>query len=217
MGKSYYNIIEVLTGIYTVDDGVIKILLKKKKTNPYKGAWILPGNILSNEETFETAARTIAYDNAGIIANKMWQCHVFSQLNRDPDERIIAAVYSAVAAGPVRLNSDYELKWFRIDKLPRLGYDHEKIIKEIYDLLKKKIIHNDDNIIKEFFPDVFTLNEFQAFWEFVTDEVYDRRNFRKKLILQNYIKETNQQAKNKTGRPSKLYKFTDSLEEDSLI
>ena len=109
MGKSYYNIIEVLTGIYTVDDGVIKILLKKKKTNPYEGAWILPGNILSNEETFETVARTTAYDNAGIIANKMWQCHVFSQLNRDPDERIIASVYSVVASGPVRLNSDYEL------------------------------------------------------------------------------------------------------------
>ena len=38
-------IIETLINIFTVEKGNLKILLQRKKEDPYKGYWILPGKI----------------------------------------------------------------------------------------------------------------------------------------------------------------------------
>ena len=218
MGKSYYNIIETLAFICCNDEGNFKILLKKKKTDPYKGYWILPGNILSNEETLETSVKNTTYEMTHIIPKKMIQNHVFSDLNRDENERIIASVYTVIVLkNLVHENNEYEVKWFNIDDLPKLGYDHEKIIKRTFDSLTKKVIYNQNNILKEFFPYDFTLGEFQKFWEFIVKEKVDRRNFRKKLISQGFIAQTGEEDKSKVGRPSKLYCFTDKLKEGSLV
>ncbi len=215
--KSYYNVIEVLTFICCNDDGKFKVLLKKKKTEPYKGRWILPGNILSNEETFETSVKNTTYEVAGIIPKKMMQNYVFSNLNRDVDERVIASVYTvSVLKSLVNLNDEYEAKWFDIDNLPVMGYDHEAIINEVFNSLRKRIIYNDNNILKEFFPFDFTLSELQKFWEYIIKGKTDRRNFRKKLISQGLVVETGEKEKTKVGRPSKLYCFTDKMQEGSL-
>ena len=215
--KSYYNIIEVLTFICCCDEGHFKILLKKKKTDPYKGKWILPGNILSNEETFETCAKNTTYETTGIIPKKMMQNYVFSDLNRDADERIIASVYTvSIIKNLAHLNEEYEVAWFDIDNLPVMGYDHKKIITEVFNTLRKKIIYNVDNVLKEFFPYDFTLTELQKFWEYIIKEKTDRRNFRKKLISQGFVAQTGEEDKTKVGRPSKLYCFTDKLKEGSL-
>ena len=215
--KSYYNIVEVLTLIGCQDNGHFQILLKKKKTEPYKGNWIIPGNILSNEETFETVVRNTTYEIAGIIPKKMLQNYVFSDLNRDASERIIASVYTvSVLKNLVHENKDYETGWFDIDNLPIMGYDHKKIVKEVFASLRKQIIYNTDNILKDFFPYDFTLGELQKFWEYMASEEIDRRNFRKKLISQGFVAQTGEEDKRKVGRPSKLYCFTDKLQEGSL-
>ena len=51
--KDYEQLLETLIGIFTIDKGKIKILLMHKKNEPYKGYWILPGDVLSNKETLE--------------------------------------------------------------------------------------------------------------------------------------------------------------------
>lgn len=215
--KSYYNIIEVLSFICCNDAGDFKILLKKKKTEPYKGKWILPGDILSTEETFETSVKNTTYEVAGIIPKKMLQNYVFSDLNRDEDERIIASVYTvSVLKNLVHLNKNYEIGWFDIEHLPVMGYDHEKIIMTVFNNLSHKIIYNVDNVLKEFFPYDFTLSELQKFWEYIIQEKTDRRNFRKKLISQGLVAQTGEKYKTKVGRPSNLYCFTDKLTEGSL-
>ena len=53
MAQRYYNIIESLATIFTIDQGKIKVLLMRKKSEPYKGYWILPGGIVANNETIE--------------------------------------------------------------------------------------------------------------------------------------------------------------------
>ena len=47
------NTVETLVNIFTIDKGQVKILLLRKKDEPYKGYWILPGGIVSNNETVE--------------------------------------------------------------------------------------------------------------------------------------------------------------------
>lgn len=218
MGKSYYNIIETLAFICTVKEGNLQILLKRKKTDPYQGCWILPGNILSTDETLETSVKNTVYETTGVIVKKMMQTNVFSDLNRDAEGRIIACSYAIVINQDKVLKSkDMETKWFDIKALPKMGYDHEKIINTVFNSLTKKIIYNENNIIREFFPNEFTLGDFQKFWQGITNESYDRRNFRKKLISSGLIMETGNYNRTKSGRPSKYYNFTDKLSEGNLI
>ena len=218
MGKSYYNIIETLACMCSVNEGKLQVLLKRKKNDPYKDCWILPGNILSTNETLETSIKNTVYETTGIIVKKMMQTNIFSDLNRDSEGRIIASSYVVVIEQDnVLKGKNMEIEWFDIKELPKMGYDHEKIINTVINSLSKKIIYNENNIIREFFPNEFTLGNFQRFWENVTNEKYDRRNFRKKLISSGLVVETGNYNRTKNGRPSKYYNFTDKLSEDNLI
>ena len=143
MGKSYYNIIETVVCICSVNEGNLQILLKRKKTAPYQGCWILPSNILSTDETLETSIKNTVYETTGLIVKKMIQSHIFSELNRDEDGRIIASSYIVIISPDIVKDKDLEIKWFNINNLPTMGYDHGKIINTVFSSLTKKIIYNE--------------------------------------------------------------------------
>ena len=46
LDKHYINQIEVVTNIFSVIDGKVKVLLFKKMEEPFKGYWMLPINLL---------------------------------------------------------------------------------------------------------------------------------------------------------------------------
>ena len=46
-------LMESLVGIFTAEQGKIKLLLIRKKSEPYKGYWVLPGEFLKIDESLE--------------------------------------------------------------------------------------------------------------------------------------------------------------------
>lgn len=204
MAKSYYNIIETLVNICAADKSTLKILLKKKKNEPYQNYWLLPSSILSTDETLEMSAETVVEKATKLPAVYLKELKTFSNLDRDPEERIIGCAFLALTVKEFVRQS--ELEWFDIDELPKMAYDHEKIAKESIQELKNKIINNEDNILLSVFPNDFTLPELQRFFEKILNKPLDRRNFRKKLISENIVVETGGKIST-NGRPSKLYRF----------
>ena len=83
-GKNYNNIIETLVSIFTVDDGEIKVLLMRKKTEPYKGYWILPGDIVKNDETLEDNITDAVLDKIGLPYMYLEQANSYSSIDRNP-------------------------------------------------------------------------------------------------------------------------------------
>ena len=56
--KLYKNIgIHVITTLFTVDKGIVKVLLVKRTNEPFNGYWALPGGAMYNNETLEDGAR----------------------------------------------------------------------------------------------------------------------------------------------------------------
>lgn len=212
--KNYYNIIETLVGILCADDGKVKILLKKKHTEPYKGHWILPGGILENSETLEQNVSKVIFSSTGIRNMEAVQCHTFSTLNRDPDERIIASCFISFTTKEMSelYFTDGEYSWFDLKKLPKLGYDHNEILRVVYKKVRRSIIKGD--MVYKFFPSDFTIPELQKFFEGVLEKSLDRRNFRKKLIMQDVIEETGFKTMGSTGRPGNLYRFKEKWRGD---
>ncbi len=204
MAKSYYNVIEVLVNICAVDNGKLKIFLKHKKNDPYKGYWLLPGDILSNDQTLEKSADNTVITSTNLPSLFLIEGKTFSNLDRDPLERIIACTFTSLTVKSLIHNP--EMEWFEVNDLPKMAYDHEMIAKENIKELKRQIITNQNNILLKLFPHDFTLSELQHFFEYVMDKKLDRRNFRKKLIDNKIVLETGEKIST-AGRPSKLYVF----------
>lgn len=218
--RNYNQLLETLIGVFTVDKGKIKILLMRKKSEPYKGYWILPGSMVSNTETLEDNITSVVYDKLGLPSLYIEQCYTFSNLDRDPDDRIIATTYMGLIDNVTlylkkQERDGVELEWFDINSIPKTGYDHDKVIEKLVEHFKRKIVSS--NILKILFPSDFTLPELQRVYEQILNITLDRRNFRKKLINLGYIEDTGDINEGYTGRPAKLYRFKEDLEERNLF
>ena len=203
MAKSYYNVVEKLVSIFAEDKGTIKILLQRKKTEPYRNYWIIPGKVLSNDETLEVSVKKVCDKLIPFDINDFYETKTFSSLDRDPVERIIATNFNVITS---KVTQYENMQWFDINALPKMAYDHEQILFENLDELKRRILHNENNILLQFFPHDFTLTELQAFFEFVLDKKIDRRNFRKKIFNDNIVSHTGEKIKT-AGRPGELFVF----------
>lgn len=209
MEKSYYNVVETVLLIYAADKGKLKIYLKKKAEDPYKGYWTLPSAPLDNETTLEENAKKIYESMTGLNENVMFQSKSFSDLTRDPSARIIGISFVAITDKVLTemKQETVDKAWFEVDELPKLGFDHEHIIKTVSKEVKKKIVTNYDDLLLAFFPSDFTLPELQNFYENVLGKAIDRRNFHKKFVNQDLVFDTGFKTSKGSGRPGTLYRF----------
>ena len=212
--------IHVITAIFTVEQGVTKVLLVKRKNEPYKGDWILTGGALYNNEDLETGAKREIFEKTGISDIEIEQFKTFGKVDRCPMMRMIAVAYigvidsSRVKVLRETINTS-NADWFPIDKIPGLGFDHEEIVKEALLFLQSKIVNTD--ILKALFPNEFTIPEIQKAYEAIFNKKFDRRNFRKKLLSLNLIEDTNRTGRFEGKKPAKLYKFKKRVKNKKII
>ena len=206
--------LETLIGIFSVNKGKIKILLMRKKDDPYKGHWILPGSILNVNETLEDNVNSVINVKLGLPSMYIEQCYTFSELNRNQDARILATSYIGLIDNITLVlkkqdREGIELEWFDINSIPKTAYDHDQIIAKLVEYLRKRITNS--NILRILFPSDFTLPELQKVYEQILNIKIDRRNFRKKLLNLDYVVYTGDVNEGYMGRPAKLYRFNEEL------
>ena len=213
-------ILENIISIFTIEKGTLKVLLQRKKTEPYKGYWRLPGNIINNAITIEQNIDEILDETIGTSNIYKEQVYTFSNIDRYPSERIIATTYVALTD-----NKTIEIKkedaqiedtdWFDINALPKIAFDHKEIMDKAREELKSKLTNT--TILKKLFPSDFTLPELQNTFESIMNIKLDRRNFRKKFITLGIIEETGYNNIGGSGRPAKLYRFKENIKETNLF
>lgn len=210
--EHYYNKIEVLVNVFTVDKGVLKVLLLRKDNEPYQGYWMLPNGLLYDNETIESCANEIVFEMTGLKNVDIKQSNVYSDIDRIPDNRIIAVSLSGlIDSTTVRLenkNVYFESKWFDVNSIPKTVFDHSKIISDSILDLKDKILKT--NVLKQLYPSDFTLPELQKLYEQILGKNLDRRNFRKKMLNDDLIEPTGDRNIGFNGRPAILYRFKDN-------
>ena len=217
MAKSEYNTnVESIITIFTVDEDKLKVLLIRKKEEPYKGYWTLPNSMVKNDETIEDNLTNLVYDKLGIKSLFIEQCHTYSNVDRHPDGRVVGVNYIGII-DPVTLllkreaREDIDSEWFPIIDLPKLGYDHGYIIEKTLSVLGKKL--NSVSYIRNLFKADFTLPELERVLSSILDKSVDRRNFRKRLLKLNIIEPTGEMSEGHNGRPAKLYRFKEEVKD----
>lgn len=211
--KLYKNIgIHVITTLFTVDKGIVKVLLVKRTNEPFNGYWALPGGAMYNNETLEDGARRELKEKTGLENIKLELGNIFDDVNRSNLQRMIGVSFLGVInTKGIELQKETmktsNADFFAIDKVPRLAYDHNLVIDKSLAILKEKILKS--SILKDLLPEEFTLPELQKVYETLLNKELDRRNFRKKLLNDGIIQAVNKDAVFNGKKPAKLYCFKD--------
>lgn len=122
----------------------LRVLLIKRRNEPYKDCWAFPGGFMEIDEDLETCARREVMEETGMALGEVFQFRSYSAVDRDPRERVITIVHFAFEAPAEVKGSDdaAEARWFDIDNLPELAFDHRTIIHELFEFLED-VIYND--------------------------------------------------------------------------
>jgi 8-oxo-dGTP diphosphatase len=123
----------------TVDAIVLKksgsrlfVLLIKRANEPFKNRWAIPGGFVDMDEDLLAAVKRELKEETGLKGLTLTQMHTFGKPGRDPRGRNITIAYIAIV-DKKRLTAKAgddaaEAKWFDIDKLPKLAFDHNKVL-----------------------------------------------------------------------------------------
>jgi 8-oxo-dGTP diphosphatase len=195
--------------VFGFDEADLKLLLIKRKLDPFKGRWALPGGFIKMEDSLEQAARRELADETGITQLYLEQLYTFGEPERDPRERIISVAYYALvklADHTVRAASDaLEVAWFPVAELPKLAFDHEKIVDTALKRLKAKVRY--EPIGFELLPEKFTLGELQRLYETALEQPVDKRNFRKKILGMDLLEALDEYQQDVAHRAAQYYCF----------
>ena len=194
--------------LFTVmDDGIYVFLVPIDRPPFYTNVHGLPGGVIGPHETAEESALKHLREKAHIKGVHIEQLYTFSEPDRDKRSRSISIAYMALVSHDQLSSKARETKgrWFPIEKLPKLAFDHAKIIHVGKNRLQGKLAYT--NIASNLLPKQFTLTELQKVYETILERTLDKRNFRKKMLSINLVKEAG--GKKKTiHRPAELYAFT---------
>ena len=119
-------------------DGIVlkdgKILLIKRKNQPFEGKWALPGGFVEYGEKTEDATVREVLEETGLKTKINYLVGVYSDPNRDPRGHTVSIVYvlDTISDGELKSGDDAcDAKFFDLNNLPDLSFDHEDIIKDV--------------------------------------------------------------------------------------
>lgn len=195
--------------VFCFDDNLLKVLLIKRKGEPFRGKWAFPGGFLEMKENSDEGALRELYEETGIKDVFTEQFHTFTDVDRDPRGRTISVAYYALTRmHDINLNAGDDASdagWFPVSRMPPLAFDHDDILAAALSALKEKFRHHPACF--RLLPEKFTIPSLQKLYEAVFDKTFERRNFRKKIIAAGLLTALKETEQVKGHRGGGLYRF----------
>ncbi len=194
--------------IFGFDHDVLKLLLIKRNFEPQQGNWSLMGGFLKDNENLDQAAQRILCNLTGLKNVFLEQLHTFSELHRDPGERVISVAYYALLKiddSDKDLTNTHGAAWIDIDKIPKLIFDHDQMVQSALSFIRHK--SRFEPIGFELLPEKFTIPQLQRLYEAVFQEKLDNANFRKKVLSMKILKKLNEKEKEFSKKGAFYYQF----------
>ena len=199
--------------IFSVDTkhNRLLVLLYKRSKQPFKDTWSLPGTLVRHGETLQAAAYRTLAEKITVDNLYLEQLYTFD----DPDKNIkenhkyLSITYFALVRyeeAKIINNPNYNLAWYQVAKVPKLAFNHGKILEYGYVRLKNKLEYSP--IAFDVLPNKFTLNDLYQFYCTILGENFaDYSNFRSRLLKLGFLLDTGKKVSRGAGRPASLYTF----------
>lgn len=200
--------------IYTIQNDELKILLVKRGIEPFKDKWAIPGGFVRIHESLENAAKRELEEETGVKDVYLEQLYSFGDPKRDPRGRVITIAYMALINSEkikIKAATDAsEVQWFSIKKIHSLAFDHKKILDYSLKRLKWKFEYT--TVAFSLLPKKFAISQIQKIYEIVFNKQFDKRNFAKKILSLDILKEE-EIKKDVSHRPPMLYSLKKDIGE----
>lgn len=202
------------------EDGsaVLALPLVLRTRDPYADQWALPGGWLTAAESpVDAAARTLA-ETTGLSPSYLEQLYAFGAVDRSPT-RVVSIVYWAllrqddvtaqIAAHRASGRAPENVRWFDVDELPELAFDHSRIIDYALWRLRNKVGYS--RVAQGFLPEEFTLAELREAYESILGRQLDPANFRRQVEAAGNLIPTDR-FRTGSHRPARLYRDNADVE-----
>jgi len=218
--------------IFGYHEGDLQLLLVRNKIFL---KWCLPGGYIKKSESLDEAAARITEERTGIEGLFFKQFKTFGDPGRneaygavDTDklfeltgfrgeneswlsgETVSVGFYAISDIVNARPRADFlssECRWFPVNNLPKLAFDHEEMVAEALSTMRIHLYHFP--IGKNLLPEKFTLKEIKLFYEIMSGKTLHITNFPNKLISLGVIKKLNEKKHIGAHRSPTYYKFND--------
>ena len=210
--------VTVDTCICRFSEDQVKVLLIKRKKPPFLDMWALPGgflNVKTDEDldvTLDAASLRELKEETGIRRLPVHQLKTYGDVNRDPRMRVVTVAYFAIVTDQAikkekieAADDAKEVAWFNLHDLPKLAFDHKKILKDLLERIQGRIQYTD--MAFNFLPKTFTWSQLQKVYEVVLGRELITPNFRRKIKNTYDIVELDTKNVPSLGRPSKFLQY----------
>ena len=115
-----------------------KILMVRRKKDPYKDHLALPGGFVNEGETVEEAMKREAMEETSLEVHPLEILGVYSDPKRDPRKHIVTVVFvGIIVSGDLRANDDAaSIEWIQLGSIVQLqqhklfAFDHAQILQD---------------------------------------------------------------------------------------
>ena len=193
--------------IFNIHSRELRALLVKRGIPPFVGQFAIPGGFVHEDEDLDQAALRELKEETGVSDVYLEQLYSFGNPKRDPRGRVITVAYFALISAdrPLKASSDAaEAKWWSLEALPALAFDHAMILEYALERLRNKLEYT--TVGFQLLPEKFTLTELQEVYEAILGKQLDKRNFRRKISLLKILKPLREYRRG-GRRPARLFKF----------
>ncbi len=237
--KEYRTGITIDCAIFGYHDDQLQLLLVKNKILTL---WCMPGGYVKKSETLNEASARITLERTGIGNLFLKQFKTFGDPDRnnaygifDPEklyeisgiriaednwlmgQTISVGFYAITDMVKARPKADFlssECRWFPIDALPHLGFDHDEMVREALFTMRMHLYHFP--VGKNLLPEKFTLKEIRQFYEVMSGKPLHATNFPNKLIKMGLIDRLEEKKRIGAHRSPTYYRFNGRVYEKAL-
>ena len=215
---------------------VESVLLRWKGTDD----WCLPGGRIRHEENLETAAYRSLQERTGLSEIFLQQFHTFGDVMRyknfstagntdqtgatrsKPRKEFVSrdvsvGYYALVEFAEVTPTPDFfteECRWWDIDQIPPLLFDHNDMITLALKTLRRQLSYQP--IGYNLLPDKFTMPDLQQLYETILGQPLDRRNFQKRMLGYDILERLDERKTGGAHKAPYLYRFDKEKYEKAL-
>jgi ADP-ribose pyrophosphatase YjhB (NUDIX family) len=194
--------------IFGFDGRHLKGLFIKRGFEPQKDKWSLMGGFVRKEESVHHAAERILTQLTGLENVYMEQLYCFSDVKRDPGGRVVSVAYFAL----IRIDDysedlmkQHNARWFELNKVPALIFDHRQMVKLARERLQQKVANHPIGF--ELLPGKFTLPKLQNLYEAIYETKLDKRNFTRKVLSLGILNKLKEKEKESSKKGAFYYTF----------
>ena len=208
----YFNIaISVDCVIFGYEGKDLKVLLIKSDFKEFQNLNSLLGDLIKPDEDLEAASYRILKERTGLDDVYLEQVQAFGGISRHPSGRVITIAYFSlidIKSHKLKLSHN-ELHWHSVKEIKKLAFDHKLILETCLSRLKQQVMETP--VVFNLLPEKFSLRELQELYQAILGVELDRRNFRKKISLKEWLEDINEMETDVPHRPGKLFMLKSSF------